>query len=74
MLPFYLSNVYAELFSQTLADLDAQEAGASVRLQTVVGAGIRTRFRFGLIPIDLGISLGLDLGTGATSVLFGTRP
>jgi len=74
LLPFYLSNVYAELFSQTLADLDAQEAGASVRLQTVVGAGIRTRFRFGLIPIDLGISLGLDLGTGATSVLFGTRP
>jgi hypothetical protein len=73
LLPFYLSNVYAELFSQTLADLDTLEAGTSVRLQTVVGAGLRTRFRFGLIPMDLGISFGIDLGTGAASVLFGTR-
>lgn len=74
LLPFYLSNVYAELFAQTLADLDGFRDGGSAAYQTLLGMGLRTRFRFGLIPVDFGVSVGVDLGTGRTSVLLGTRP
>jgi hypothetical protein len=58
LLPLYLSNIYLVLFSQTAADLDNENLISGSR--TVLGAGIRSRFRLSNLAFDIGISLGWE--------------
>lgn len=58
LVPVYLSNIYMVLFSQTITNLDQSDLLENSR--TVVGAGIRSRFKFGNILLDVGISLGWE--------------
>jgi len=60
LVPFYLSNIYMVLFSQSVADLDRQDWFHHSR--TVLGAGIRSRFKFGNIHLDVGIAVGWEPG------------
>lgn len=58
LLPAYLSNVYLVLFTQTISNLDSGvQIGDS---RTVLGAGIRSRFRISNLSIDMGISIGWE--------------
>ena len=68
LLPVYLSNIYMVLFSQTIADLDRWESSA----RTVLGAGLRSRFRIGNIQLDLGISVGWEPSRNRVEYLFGS--
>ena len=68
LLPVYLSNIYLVLFSQTVADLD--RINASTR--TVLGAGLRSRFKLGNLQFDLGISVGWEPARNRVDYLFGS--
>ncbi|REL38406.1 hypothetical protein DYD21_00165 [Rhodohalobacter sp. SW132] len=67
LLPVYLSNIYLVLFSQTVADLNNTADSA----RTVLGSGIRTRFKIGNLQFDLGIAVGWEPGTGHVNYLVG---
>ena len=58
LLPGYLSNIYLVLFTQTAADLNSSNLRAGSR--TVLGAGIRSRFRLSNLAFDFGISIGWE--------------
>lgn len=58
LIPAYLSNIYLVLFSQTAADLGQSDIMSASR--TVIGGGIRSRFRLSNLAIDIGVSLGWE--------------
>jgi len=58
LLPVYLSNIYLVLFSQSVADMERGDLFGGAR--TVLGAGVRSRFRLGNLSIDMGISIGWE--------------
>lgn len=70
LVPLYLSNIYMVLFSQTAANLDQPDWLSHSR--TVVGTGIRSRFKFGNIHLDIGISVGWEPGRNQFSYYFGS--
>lgn len=69
LLPFYLSNIYLVLFSQTVADLDRPDSLSASR--SVLGAGIRSRFRLSNLTFDLGIAIGWEPDTNEITYHFG---
>lgn len=68
LLPVYLSNVYMVLFTQTVADLDKINRSA----RTVLGAGIRSKFKIGNLQFDIGIALGWEPGKNRVNDLVGS--
>ena len=68
LLPVYLSNIYMVLFTQTVADLDSVES--SVR--TLLGAGIRSKFKVGNLQLDVGISVGWEPARNRVDYLIGS--
>ncbi|MFU8811436.1 MAG: hypothetical protein ACNA78_00640 [Balneolaceae bacterium] len=71
LVPAYLSNIYLLLFSQSVGDISSLSTNRfSNSSQTVIGAGIRTRFRFGNVLFDMGLSLGWHIEADRVSVLF----
>ena len=73
LLPLYLSNLYIVLVSQTVSDLNS---GSFSELRnnsrTILGAGLRSRFRISNLSIDLGISIGFEPSRNDVTFLFGT--
>lgn len=69
LLPFYLSNIYLVLFSQTVADFDRPDYLSESR--SVLGAGIRSRFRLSNLTFDLGIAIGWEPRTNDITYHFG---
>jgi hypothetical protein len=58
LVPVYLSNIYVVLFSQTVANM---ENGSMIdNTRTVLGAGLRSRFRLSNLAIDVGVSIGWE--------------
>ncbi len=58
LVPVYLSNIYLVLFSQTVANM---ENGSMIdNTRTVLGAGLRSRFRLSNLAIDVGVSIGWE--------------
>jgi hypothetical protein len=70
LLPFYLSNIYLVLFSQTVADLNQPDLAAGSR--SVIGAGIRSRFRLSNLAFDIGISIGWEPARNEVTYYFGS--
>lgn len=70
LLPFYLSNIYLVLFSQTTADLNQSIDIRSTR--SVFGAGIRSRFRLSNLAFDVGISIGWEPTRNSVTYHFGS--
>lgn len=68
LLPVYLSNIYLVLFSQTVSDLDAVQQST----RTVLGAGIRSKFKIGNTLLDLGIAIGWEPAGNRVDYLFGS--
>lgn len=71
LLPVYLSNIYLVLFSQTVGDIggfDSERFSNSAR--SVVGGGIRSRFRLGNLLFDMGISVGWQPATNEVNYVF----
>ncbi len=62
LVPAYLSNIYLVLFSQTVSDLN--QGGFATGARTVIGGGIRSRFRLSNLAFDVGISLGWEPANG----------
>ncbi len=58
LLPFYLSSVYLVGFSGTVSNYTAGNPFEISR--TVIGGGIRTRFRLSNLAIDIGIGFGYE--------------
>ncbi len=58
LLPAYLSNVYLVLFTQSISNFDSGVQFDETR--TVLGAGIRSRFRISNLSFDVGISIGWE--------------
>lgn len=69
LLPFYLSNIYLVLFSQTATNLDQTIRTSNSR--TLYGAGIRSRFRLSNMSFDIGISIGWEPTRDEISFYFG---
>ncbi|MCC5904755.1 MAG: PD40 domain-containing protein [Balneolaceae bacterium] len=70
LLPFYLSNIYLVLFSQTVADLD--QPGLMEGSRGLFGAGIRSRFRLSNLSVDIGISIGWEPTRNEVTYYFGS--
>lgn len=70
LVPVYLSNIYMVLFSQTVTNLDQPQLIDSSR--TVIGAGIRSRFKFGNILFDIGIAVGWEPSRNQINYLIGS--
>lgn len=68
LLPVYLSNIYMVLFSQTVADLDRINTSA----RTVLGAGIRSKFKIGNLQFDFGVAVGWEPGRNRVDYLVGS--
>ena len=68
LLPVYLSNIYMVLFTQTIADLDRFNTSS----RTVLGAGIRSKFKIGNLQLDLGISVGWEPARNRVDYLVGS--
>ncbi len=68
LLPVYLSNIYMVLFSQTVSDLDRTAS----ETRTVLGAGIRSKFKIGNLGFDLGISIGWEPARSRVDYLVGS--
>lgn len=58
LLPAYLSNIYLVLFTQTISNFDSRSQYGDTR--TVLGAGIRSRYRLSNLSFDVGISIGWE--------------
>jgi len=67
LLPVYLSNIYLVLFSQTVTDLNRPESDT----RTLLGAGVRSRFKLGNLQLDLGISVGWEPAANRVNYLIG---
>ncbi|MGF1670168.1 MAG: TolB family protein, partial [Balneolaceae bacterium] len=73
LLPLYLSNIYLVLFTQTVSDLNAASlSDISDHSRTILGSGIRSRFRISNLAIDIGISFGFEPSRNDFTFLFGT--
>ncbi len=68
LLPVYLSNIYMVLFSQTVADLDRVQSSA----RTILGAGIRSKFKIGNLQLDIGIAVGWEPARNRVDYLLGS--
>ncbi len=61
LVPAYLSNIYLVGFSNTVADLDNYSVSDFFEAsRTVLGVGLRTRFRLSNLTFDLGIGIGFE--------------
>lgn len=58
LLPLYLSNIYLSAFSNTVTDPTTRDFFKSSR--TVVGGGLRIRFRISNLSIDIGAGIGWE--------------
>ena len=73
LLPLYLSNIYLVLFSQTVNDLSNNSFSLiSERSRTILGTGIRSRFRISNLSIDIGLSFGFEPSRNDYTFMFGT--
>jgi len=73
LLPLYLSNLYIVLVSQTVSDLNSGSlSGLKNNSRTILGAGLRSRFRISNLSIDLGFSIGFEPSRNDVTFLFGT--
>lgn len=73
LLPLYLSNIYLVLFSQTVNDLSSDSFSlVSDRSRTIVGTGIRSRFRLSNLSVDIGFSFGFEPSRNDYTFMFGT--
>lgn len=73
LLPLYLSNIYLVLFSQTVNDLSRDSFSLiSDRSRTIIGTGIRSRFRLSNLSIDIGFSFGFEPSRNDYTFMFGT--
>jgi len=68
LLPVYLSNIYMVLFTQTIADLNQVNTSA----RTVLGAGLRSKFKVGNLQFDLGVSVGWEPARNRVDYLVGS--
>jgi hypothetical protein len=68
LLPVYLSNIYMVLFTQTITDLDRINSSA----RTVLGAGLRSKFKVGNLQFDLGISVGWEPARNRSETVIGS--
>lgn len=71
LIPAYLANLYLVLFSQTVGNLADGGRTLLSDSNTVVGAGLRSRVRFGNLNLDLGVAFGWDTGLQRGAVLIG---
>lgn len=67
LLPVYLSNIYIVLFSQTVTDLDR----VNTETRTILGTGLRSRFKVGNLLLDVGIAVGWEPGRNRVDALIG---
>ena len=70
LVPVYFSNLYLVLFSQTVSNLESGDVLTDSR--TVLGAGVRSRFRLSNLAIDVGISIGWEPARNEVTWNFGT--
>ena len=68
LLPVYLSNIYMVLFTQTVTDLDRISSSA----RTVLGAGLRSKFKIGNLQFDFGVSVGWEPARNRVDYLVGS--
>lgn len=68
LIPAYLANLYLSLFGNTV--FDPSNGGISDS-RSVVGMGIRTRFKISNLLFDIGIGIGYETGTKNFSLTFG---
>ena len=69
LLPFYLSNIYGVLFSNTVADPTFSDWQQQSR--TVFGVGIRARFRVSNLSFSIGFGFGYEPTRGNTQFFIG---
>ena len=69
LLPLYLSNIYLVGFSSTVADASNNLTFDNTR--TVIGAGLRARFRLSNLSLDIGIGIGYEPSRGSTNIFIG---
>lgn len=72
LVPIYLSNIYLVGFTQTIGDIggfDGDRFNQTAR--TIIGGGIRSRFRISNLTFDMGVSIGWEPGTNNVSYVFG---
>lgn len=68
LVPAYLANLYLSLFGNTVFDPSKEGISGS---RSVLGMGIRSRFKISNLQIDIGIGVGYETGTGEFSLTFG---
>ncbi|NGP77910.1 hypothetical protein G3570_14775 [Balneolaceae bacterium YR4-1] len=69
LLPLYLSNIYLVGFTNTVADASGRITLDQTR--TVIGAGIRARFRLSNLALDIGVGVGYEPTRGKTNIFVG---
>ncbi len=73
LIPVYLSNIYLVGFTQTIGDIGGFDGDRFNRTaRTIIGGGIRSRFRLSNLTFDMGVSIGWEPGTNNVSYLFGS--
>jgi len=72
LVPWYLGNLYAVLFYNTVGDLDSPTASRFFdSSRTVIGGGIRTRFRLSNLAIDIGVAVGYEPARSEYNIFIG---
>lgn len=72
LVPWYLGNLYAVLFYNTVGDLDSPTVNRFFdSARTVIGGGIRTRFRLSNLAIDIGVAIGYEPSRSEYNVFIG---
>ncbi|MDX1586458.1 MAG: hypothetical protein R3222_06935, partial [Balneolaceae bacterium] len=69
LLPLYLSNIYLVGFTNTVADASNRITLDGTR--TVIGAGLRARFRLSNLALDIGVGVGYEPSRYKTNIFIG---
>lgn len=69
LIPAYLSNVYLVIFSDTVAPYDQNNFLSASR--TVIGGGLRVRFRLSNLAFDIGLGIGYEPTRNQTNIFVG---
>ncbi|MEX0661572.1 MAG: hypothetical protein WEA58_09090 [Balneolaceae bacterium] len=73
LIPVYLSNIYLVGFTQTIGDIGGFDGNRfNQTARTIIGGGIRSRFKLSNLTFDVGVSVGWEPGTNNVSYVFGS--
>jgi len=69
-LPLYLSSIYVSTFTHTLGTF-GHSASFFEDPRTVIGAGLRFRFKLSNLPVDIGVGFAFEPARDRTEVIIG---